>query len=222
MSHRESGPMMQVTIRHPSEGDLKDLVEIYYACFPGRVREVFGGMHRRVFIVDYLRFYLAWDPANAWVYENSSNVLGVVIAPCHYAPVRAALVQGQVFSWLWHLLTGRYGIPIHILRLFVRGGFAFNSDAAMRELWGKPFIHLFAITPSAQGQGIGATLLGWTLDQYRRQGVECCWLLVQENNQRAITFYERFGFRRHKLLASGDLVMIWGDVYVGTRCRERR
>jgi ribosomal protein S18 acetylase RimI-like enzyme len=222
MSHHESGPMPQVTIRHPSERDLEALVEIYSACFPDRVREVFGGAHRRVFIADYLRFYLAWDPANTWVYESQDNVLGVVIAPCQCTPVKAALVRGKVFSWVWHLLTGRYGVPIHIFKLFVSSGFAFNTDTTIRELWGRPYIHLFAVAPDSQGEGIGATLLGWTLDQYRRQDVECCWLLVQEQNQRAIAFYERFGFHCYKRLGSGELVMIWGDLHAVARYHERR
>jgi ribosomal protein S18 acetylase RimI-like enzyme len=222
LTHRESGPMRQAIIRHPSDRDLKALGEIYSACFPDRVVAVFGGTHRHVFITDYLRFYLAWDPANAWVYENDDKVLGVVIAPCHCAPVKAALVRGQVFSWIWHLLTGRYGIPLHILKVFLRAGFAFNCDATIRELWGKPYIHLFAVAPASQGQGIGATLLGWTLDHYQRQGVEGCWLLVQAPNQRATALYEGFGFRCHKVLGSGDIVMIWGDLPAATRRREQR
>src|SRR5688572_30614962 len=148
MNHWECGLMPQALIRHPLERDLKAFVEIYHACFPERVLEVFGSTHRHVFIADYLRFYITWDPENAWVYESDDDVLGVVIAPCHYTPMRAALVRGQVFSWLWHLVSGRYGVPIHILKLFLRSGFAFNNDSAIRELWGRPYIHLLAIAPA--------------------------------------------------------------------------
>jgi ribosomal protein S18 acetylase RimI-like enzyme len=214
--------MPQVIIRHPADSDLQVLVEIYSACFADRVLEVFGGTHRRTFIADYLRFYLAWDPANAWVYEHDDKVVAVVIAPCHYAPLRAALIQGQVFSWLWHLLTGRYGLPIHIFKLFLRSGFAFNNDPAIRELWGRPYIHLFAVAPGSQGQKIGARLLEWTLEQFRRQAVECCWLLVQEDNHRAIALYERYGFRCRKLHGSGDVVMTWGDLRAAAPHHERQ
>jgi ribosomal protein S18 acetylase RimI-like enzyme len=207
--------MPQGIIRHPSDRDLKTLVEIYSACFPDRVLKVFGGAHRRVFIGDYLRFYLAWDAANAWVYMNNDHVVGVAIAPRPSVSLRAVLVQGQAFSWLWHMLTGRYGIPVHILKMFLSSGFAFSSDPVIQELWGRPYIHLFAVAPGHQGQGIGSTLLAWTLEQYRKQGVECCWLAVQENNQAGIALYQKFGFRSHKILASGDIVMIWGDLRSG-------
>jgi ribosomal protein S18 acetylase RimI-like enzyme len=204
--------MPQGIIRHPSDRDIKALIEIYTTCFPDRVLEIFGGVDQRVFIGDYLRFYLTWDPANTWVYASEDEVVAVAIAPRQYAPLRAALVRGQVFFWLWHMLTGRYGVPLHILKLFLSSGFAFNTDSVIRELWGRPYIHLFAVAPRHQEQNIGSTLLNWTLDQYRRQGVECCWLVVRERNQRGIAFYQRFEFRIHKRLGSGDIVMIWGDL----------
>ena len=213
--------MPQAIIRHPVDSDLPVLVEIYAACFADRVLEIFGGPHRSAFIADYLRFYLAWDPANAWVYEHDNHVVAVVIAPCRYAPLKAALFRGQVFSWFWHLLTGRYGLPLHIFRLFLNSGFAFNEDAVIRELWGRPYIHLFAVAPGSQGQRFGAKLLEWTLEQFRRQAVECCWLLVQKDNHRAIKLYEKFGFRCRQLQGSGDLVMIWGDLQAAAHQHER-
>jgi [ribosomal protein S18]-alanine N-acetyltransferase len=214
--------MPPAIIRHPSARDLDALVEIYITCFPDRVQAVFGGAHRRVFIADYLRFYLTWDPANVWVYGSDNDILGVVIAPRDYAPLRAALSGGQIFSWLWHGLTGHYGFPLHILKLFLRSGFAFNNDPAIYELWGKPYIHLFAVAPGSQGQGIGSRLLAWTLEQYRQQGVECCWLMVQQDNHGGMAFYQKFGFRMYKPIANGDLVMIWGDPHAALRHRERR
>jgi len=98
--------MPQAIIRHPSDRDLKAIVAIYASCFPGRVVEVFGRGNWGVFIADYLRFYLAWDPANSWVCEDDGHVVGVIIAPGRYQPVRVALARGQLFSWVWHLLTG--------------------------------------------------------------------------------------------------------------------
>jgi ribosomal protein S18 acetylase RimI-like enzyme len=203
--------MSQSCIRHPVEQDIAALVEIYITCFPDRVREVFGGSHRRLFIGDYLRFYLAWDPAHTWVYAAGGEVLGMVISPCFYSPIRAALRRGQVFTWLWRLVSGRYGWPFHIIALFLRSGFAFNPDPAIKQLWGKPYIHLFAVTQGSQGKGIGSKLMRWTLDQFERQGIDCCWLLVQRSNLRGVNFYTRFGFRRYKSLANGDTIMVWGN-----------
>jgi len=213
--------MDQPTIRHLTEGDIEALVDIYLQCFPDRVREVFGGGHRRVFVEDYLRFYLTWDPANAWACASNGRVLGAIMAPCRYAPMRAALVRGQVFSWLWHLSTGRYGFPINIFRLFLTSGFAFSNDSVIQELWGNPYIHYYAVAPDSQGQGIGSALLKWTLDQYQQQDIECCWVLVHAQNQPAVKSYEKFGFRLYGPSERGNVVMIWGTPHI-THDRKRR
>lgn len=46
------------------------------------------------------------------------------------------------------------------------------------------------------GQGLGAALMHAALAEARRQQARTMWLGVYERNQRAIAFYERFGFRR--------------------------
>jgi hypothetical protein len=59
---RREGRVGEAFIRQAAPPDIKALVDIYIECFPERVNEVFGGPHRRAFIRDYLRFYLARDP----------------------------------------------------------------------------------------------------------------------------------------------------------------
>jgi len=196
-------------IRHPAVGDVEALADIYVECFPDRVKKVFGHTERRVFIHDYLQFYLSWDPDHNWVYLADEKVLGFVIAPCQYAPARALLANGQVVRCLWHLLTGRYGLPFHMARLFLLSGFAFTPEAPIRRLRGKPYVHLLAVKKCGQGKGIGSKLMEWTLEQYERRSVDFCWLVVEGDNVRGIQFYARFGFRVHVKLSSGDLVMTW-------------
>ncbi|MDE2060226.1 MAG: GNAT family N-acetyltransferase [candidate division NC10 bacterium] len=216
--------MAEGIIRHPSvrDRDIDALVDIYTECFPDRTEEVFGGVHRRTFIADYLRFYLSWDPENNWVYGLDEKILGFVIGPCRDMRAGTIFVHCQVLRWLWHFATGRYGLPLHIVKLYLESGIAFNRDPAIRRLWGRPYIHIFAVTPSAQGMGIGSTLIQWTLDQYRKRGVDFCWLVVQGKNQRGFKFYERFGFRFHEKIANGDVIMVWRDVHEAKGHCQRR
>jgi ribosomal protein S18 acetylase RimI-like enzyme len=209
--------MDEGVIRHPAVQDVSALVDIYIACFPDRVKKVFGGAHRQVFIWDYLRFYLAWDPKNNWIYALGNKVLGCVIAPCRYGPAKAALVDNQVWRWFWHFSTGQYGFPFHIIKLFLTAGFAFDPDPAIARLWGKPYIHIFAVTPNSQGGGIGSQLMRWTLDRYRSQGIDYCWLIVQSDNPRGIGFYQRFGFRIYTTTTRGDIIMVWSGLHAAVR-----
>src|ERR687883_576867 len=120
-------------IRHATCQDIEALVDIYVECFPEQVKRVFGGTHRRMFIRDYLLFYLSWDPESNWVYVIDGVVVGFIIAPARYSPWRAALSGGQLFRWLGHLLSGGYGFPLHILNRFLAGGFSFSRNPAIQR-----------------------------------------------------------------------------------------
>jgi ribosomal protein S18 acetylase RimI-like enzyme len=52
------------------------------------------------------------------------------------------------------------------------------------------------IQPSAQGQGIGKSLVARIGEEAKKQGFENLWLGVYEKNYRAINVYERLGFTR--------------------------
>jgi ribosomal protein S18 acetylase RimI-like enzyme len=204
--------MAKETVRAARSQDVEALIDIYTECFPKRVMEVFGRPHRRTLIRDYLLFYLSWDPRNNWVAVMDEEILGFVIAPCQYSPVRALLTQGQIWHWLWHLLTGKYGLPLHIFKLFLASGFAFNPDPVIQRMWGKPTIHLCAIRPAYQGRGIGSRLMNHALTAYQQAGVSGCWLVVEPHNLQAIALYKKFGFDAYETVSQGEIVMVLGSL----------
>ena len=59
-------------------------------------------------------------------------------------------------------------------------------------------MHLLNITvaPVCQGQGWGRVLLQSVVDASRACHAQCLWLEVRASNARALSVYERFGFRR--------------------------
>ena len=57
------------------------------------------------------------------------------------------------------------------------------------------------------GKGVGKELMQATINEARRHDCDCVWLGVWEKNQRAIDFYEKWGFRKvstHIFLVGGD------------------
>jgi ribosomal protein S18 acetylase RimI-like enzyme len=203
-------------IRHATPQDIDVLVDIYIECFPERVSEVFGGSHRRTFIRDYLLFYLAWDPAGNWVYVRDGAVIGFIIVPCRYSPWRALLSRGQLLQWIGHFLGGDYGFPIHLVRKFFHGGFTFTADAAIKRLWGKPYIHLIAVKAAdPQGNsrgllGIGRRLLRWAITEHQKKGMRFCWGVVQPTGTRFIPIWKRTGFKIVPI-SNGEHLALWGD-----------
>jgi diamine N-acetyltransferase len=46
------------------------------------------------------------------------------------------------------------------------------------------------------GKGVGKELMKASIHEARQRGCDCVWLGVWEKNQRAIAFYEKWGFRK--------------------------
>jgi hypothetical protein len=211
-------------IRRATPQDADALVDIYIECFPERVDEVFGGAHRRTFIRDYLRFYLSWDPMNNWVYVSEGAIVGFILAPCRYSPWRAVFSQGQLFRWIGHFLRGAYGLPFHLVKQFFGGGFAFASDAAIKSLWGKPYIHLIAVKAAVRGRRSGVSpgiqLVRWALDEHRKKGIRCWWAVVPPANSRFIPFWKWMGFRFSEL-SGGRYLAVLSEPDADLRDSER-
>jgi ribosomal protein S18 acetylase RimI-like enzyme len=57
-----------------------------------------------------------------------------------------------------------------------------------------------------QGKGVGKELMKSAIREARQRGCDCVWLGVWQKNQRAIEFYEKWGFRE-----VGTQVFLLGD-----------
>jgi hypothetical protein len=221
------GTMGNEFIRQATPQDIEALIDIYVECFPERVAEVFGRPPRRVFIRDYILFYLAWDPSCNWVYVRDGVIVGFIMAPCYYAPWRAMLSGAQLLRWMSHFLKGEYGLPIPLLKKFFSGGFAFSSDPTLKRLQGKPYVHLLAVKvtkgkePSRGLLGIGRQLLHWAIADHRRKGSHFLWGVVQPTGSRFIPIWKRIGARIYPL-ANGASLALLDDPDADIRHSERR
>lgn len=57
-----------------------------------------------------------------------------------------------------------------------------------------------AVNPRDRRCGVAETLLNHTLRELRSRNVKTWWLMVGVENEAAIRFYERYGFKRQKLV----------------------
>jgi GNAT superfamily N-acetyltransferase len=201
-------------IRQVTPQDIDVLIDIYVECFPERVDEVFGGPHRRTFIRDYMRFYLLWDPTSNWVYVRDGAIVGFIMVPCRYCPWKVVLSHGQLFRWIGHLLAGKYGFPTQLIKKFLRGGFAFTTDPAIKRLWGQPYVHLLALRTADHGGksrgllGVGRQLLRWAIEEHRKRGYRFWWGVVPPATSRFIPIWERAGFRLIPI-SNGAYLGVW-------------
>ncbi len=86
----------------------------------------------------------------------------------------------------------RFGGLLHFLRIVHRSLPFIPAKESEGEAW---FISNLAVSPEYQGQGIGRRLLETIAARARAQGLRALALTVDVENERAISFYRRLGFR---------------------------
>jgi ribosomal protein S18 acetylase RimI-like enzyme len=137
----------------------------------------------------------------------------IAVAPSLAAQDAAALAGTLARMEPW--LTLGYGAPAlrqsltnphpDLTRHLARRAGRILGLAVVRQPWLRgAYIELFAVLPDAQGQGVGAALLGHLEAAYRGRSANL-WLLVSAFNGGARRFYGRHGFREIGTIA--DLVV---------------
>ena len=87
------------------------------------------------------------------------------------------------------LIIESENIPIGYAQLIMNS----RDDAINRA---RPIeIRRIYATQEYFGKGVGKELMQSTIDEAKKRGCDCIWLGVWEKNQRAIDFYEKWGFR---------------------------
>jgi ribosomal protein S18 acetylase RimI-like enzyme len=104
-------------------------------------------------------------------------------------------------------LDGTDGLVGWSMLVRTEGGVPADADAAA-AVTARPAIELSKMYahPAAHGQGVAAELMAATLAEAAREGAPVVWLGVNEENARAIRFYEKHGFRivGHKRFLVGE------------------
>lgn len=143
------------------------------ACPPHTTPEAIADFIARNFGVDHFEGYLA-DPERILLVAES--------------PAVAEAAAGAVDADDEHRLLG-YTMLV--------GGEPADDDAA-RAVEVRPAIEFSKVyvLAGSHGTGTGAALMRASLDAARAAGAATAWLGVNEENARAIAFYERHGFAK--------------------------
>jgi ribosomal protein S18 acetylase RimI-like enzyme len=93
-------------------------------------------------------------------------------------------------------LDGTEGLVGWSMLVRTEGGVPADADAAT-AVTERPAVELSKMYahPAAHGQGVASELMRATLDVAARDGAPVVWLGVNQENARAIRFYEKHGFR---------------------------
>jgi ribosomal protein S18 acetylase RimI-like enzyme len=123
---------------------------------------------------------------------------------------RVLEVDNKAFEQFWRfdsfsLKEARRATPASRFRVAISSdgviGYAVTGRAG-----GRGYLQRLAVDPTAQGNGIGASLVNDCLTWLYRKGVSLALVNTQERNSRALALYERLGFVRQR---EGLLVLRW-------------
>jgi ribosomal protein S18 acetylase RimI-like enzyme len=171
-----------VTIRPATTGDAEALARLAAVTFPLACPPSTTADAIAWFLVEELsqvRFagYLA-DPDCTLLVAEPDDVSGAGIA---LAGSESVVATGGLVGWSMLVAT--------------EGGVPADADAAA-SVSARPAIELskMYVHPVAHGAGIAGTLMAATLEAAAATGAAVAWLGVNEENARAIRFYEKQGF----------------------------
>lgn len=87
------------------------------------------------------------------------------------------------------LIAESEGIPIGYAQLLMN-----SKDESIKGIRPLEIRRIYA-SQDYVGKGVGKELMQATIREARQRDCDCIWLGVWEENQRAIDFYEKWGFR---------------------------
>ncbi|MBM7503426.1 GNAT family N-acetyltransferase [Agromyces aurantiacus] len=171
---------MTVHIRPAADSDAAALaalaaVTFPLACPPSTTAES---------ISDFIARHLTRDRFAEYLVDPDRTLL-VAVADDAHAPHWRGELDGTAGLVGWSMLVR------------TEGGEPADADAAA-AVSARPAIELSKMYahPAAHGQGVAGELMRATLAEASREGMPIVWLGVNEENARAIRFYEKHGFAR--------------------------
>jgi ribosomal protein S18 acetylase RimI-like enzyme len=82
-------------------------------------------------------------------------------------------------------------------RFAINSGRAIAGAFAIKENWLRgPYLQFLGLLPAFQAHGIGSAVLAWFETRGRDAHAQNLWVVASEFNERALSFYEKHGFRR--------------------------
>lgn len=170
----------------PAAGTLADL---HTAAFPGFFLTSLG---RRFLRLLYAGF-MSEPQAICLVAEDAGETLGFAAGTMHPAGFFRALLQRRALTFALAAVPGLLRSPLFVARkclgaLYYRG----ETPGGLPE---AALLSSLAVSPAAQGRGVGQALVTAFAEEARRRGGMAVYLTTDENdNERTNRFYARCGF----------------------------
>ena len=150
--------------------------------------------HKQSFVTVWTSYYLNQEPESLYVATNDDVVVGYLTGciDTSFAPKFDDVVSSQIIKHGLLLRPGTAGFFWRGMLDSIKDRKAARVDFT-DERW-PSHLHI-NLLPVARGKGLGRVLMERWFDQLRNSGSPGCHLSTLVENTRAVSFFERMGFK---------------------------
>jgi ribosomal protein S18 acetylase RimI-like enzyme len=183
-------------VRQYDEGDRAAIQDICYLTgYMGESAERFW-RHKKSFVAVWTSYYINQEPESIYVATKDDVVVGYLTGcvDTSSAARSKASISAQIIK---HGLLFRPGTAGFLWRGVFDGmrDKKVATDVFIDERW-PSHLHI-NLLPVARGSGLGRALMERWFEQLRQVGSPGCHLGTLVENTRAVSFFERMGFKRY-------------------------
>jgi ribosomal protein S18 acetylase RimI-like enzyme len=188
--------MLDVSVRKFIEADREAIQDICYRTgYMGDSAECFW-RHKQSFVEVWTSYYIDHEPESLYVAIKDDSVVGYLTGCLHtsLAPNFDDILLSAIIKYRLLFRRGTAGF----LWRAILDGLRDKRTAASElidERW-PSHLHI-NLLPVARGTGLGAALMESWLEQLKNSGSRGCHLGTLVENTRAVSFFEKMGFKNH-------------------------
>ena len=188
---------MDFEIKQLQRGDLKKIVDIHIKAFPGFFLTFLGPG----FLKQFYNSFLDDDQGIGLVAVENSKVLGAIVGPLQPAGYFRKLLLRKWYAFCFASVGVVLKNPKVIKRLF-RAVFYRGQSPQDGE---RSLLSSIAVSPDAQGRGIGKALVMKWLDVVKAKGGKGAFLTTDaEDNDSVNGFYRNLGWKLESAYKTPD------------------
>jgi [ribosomal protein S18]-alanine N-acetyltransferase len=185
-----------LTIGPIARAEIEPAVSIFFEAFHDNVTRLYGDQPKPDAMVDVWSFAREVEPGAFLAARDGSDLLGYALFTSSVKTLeRRALTSGRIFVWMWHALSGRYGIRWDGLTRQVWNKMLFVGSSSNFRTTGDAQLLNIAVAETARGRGVATELVRAGMEYLAGRGIREVRLEVLPDNEPAIAAYHAVGFQ---------------------------
>jgi colanic acid biosynthesis glycosyl transferase WcaI len=181
---------MAILITHIEDRHLDEIVSVHIKAFPTFFLTFLGPR----FLKEFYKSFIYDNAGIGFVAEDSStgNILGAIVGPLFPDGYFKRLLKKRWYAFCLASISAVLKRPAIIKRLYRAVFYRGESPTGPK----RALLSSIAVSPDAQGRGVGKALVQKWVEEVRLRGGTGCFLTTDaQKNERINSFYQKLGWK---------------------------